>query len=56
MPQDIDRVVLNLINNVFYAVDEGLTLVDDIVKAHGGEIRVATNEKEGTEFITSLPL
>jgi signal transduction histidine kinase/ligand-binding sensor domain-containing protein len=112
--QDIGRVVLNLINNAFYAVDEkkklnedgyeptvtvstkknngkveirvidngsgipqkvldkifqpffttkptgqgtglGLSLSYDIVKAHGGEIKVQTKEKEGTEFIIILP-
>ena len=118
-PQDIDRVILNLINNAFYAVDEkkkqnqngyeptvamstkrakdksdsyrieikvkdngngipqkaldkifqplfttkptgqgtglGLSLSYDIVKAHGGEVKVTTKEKEGTEFIIQLP-
>ena len=28
----------------------------DIVKAHGGEIKVETNEKAGTVFIIQLPL
>jgi C4-dicarboxylate-specific signal transduction histidine kinase len=28
----------------------GLSLVYDIVKAHGGEIKVETKESEGTEF------
>ena len=27
----------------------------DIVKAHGGEIKVETREKEGTELIIQLP-
>ena len=113
IPQDIGRVVLNLINNAFYAVDEkkkhnqngydptvsvstkkingkveikvadngngvsqkvldkifqlffttkptgqgtglGLSLSYDIVKAHGGEIKVETKEGEGSEFIISL--
>jgi len=27
----------------------------DIVKAHGGEIKVNTKEAEGTEFIIQLP-
>ncbi len=27
----------------------------NIVKAHGGEIKVATRENEGTEFIITLP-
>src|SRR6185436_157760 len=114
MPQDIGRVILNLINNAFYAVDEkkkqvgeayeptisvstkktngkveikvsdngngipqkvvdkifqpffttkpsgqgtglGLSLSYDIVKAHGGELKVETKEGEGTEFIIQLP-
>ena len=118
VPQDIGRVVLNLINNAFYAVDEkkksydppeadtsyeptvtvstkkvgdkvlvsvkdngngipqkvldkifqpffttkptgqgtglGLSLSYDIVKAHGGELKVETKEGEGSEFIIQL--
>jgi two-component system, NtrC family, sensor kinase len=113
--QDIGRVILNLINNAFYAVDEkkkhtgdgyeptvsvstkklngiveisvkdngngipesikekifqpffttkptgqgtglGLSLSYDIVKAHGGELKVETNEGEGSEFVIQLPL
>jgi signal transduction histidine kinase len=34
----------------------GLSLSYDIVKAHGGEIRVETREREGTEFIVILPM
>jgi signal transduction histidine kinase len=115
IPQDIGRVVLNLINNAFYVVDEkskqnvagyeptvsvstkkvkdkvevrvadngngipqkildkifqpffttkptgqgtglGLSLSYDIVKAHGGELKVETKEGEGSEFIISLPV
>jgi signal transduction histidine kinase len=114
IPQEIGRVILNLINNAFYAVNErskqgvpgyeptvtvstkrnsgivaisikdnglgipqkvldkifqpffttkptgqgtglGLSLAYDIVKAHGGEIKVETKEGEGTEFIIILP-
>jgi signal transduction histidine kinase len=114
VPQDIGRVILNLINNAFYAVDEkkkkmgdgydptvsistkkfndkveisvkdngnvipqkvvdkifqpffttkpsgqgtglGLSLSYDIVKAHGGELKVDTKEREGSEFIIQLP-
>ncbi len=114
VPQDIGRVILNLINNAFYAVNEkkklsansyqplaeiktrklndkveiivsdngngipstikdkifqpffttkptgqgtglGLSLSYDIVKAHGGEIKVETKEGEGTEFVVQLP-
>jgi signal transduction histidine kinase len=115
IPQDIGRVVLNLINNAFYAVSEkvkqnihgyeptvtvrtkrindkveikvkdngngvpekildkifqpffttkptgqgtglGLSLSYDIVKAHGGEIKVETTEGKGSEFIIQLPV
>jgi signal transduction histidine kinase len=115
IPQDIGRVILNLITNAFYAVNEkkkgfggefeptvsvstkrndnqvlicvrdngsgipqkvldkifqpffttkptgegtglGLSLAYDIVKAHGGELRVETKEGEGSEFIIQLPL
>ncbi len=28
----------------------------DIVKAHGGELRVETKEGDGTEFIIQLPI
>jgi two-component system NtrC family sensor kinase len=114
IPQDIGRVVLNLITNAFYAVDEkkrsgiehytptvavttkketgkvfivvkdngngisqkivgkifqpffttkptgqgtglGLSLAYDIVKAHGGEIRVNSREGEFTEFVIQIP-
>ena len=33
----------------------GLSLSYDIVKAHGGELKVETKEGEGTEFIIQLP-
>src|SRR6185369_3646381 len=115
IPQDIGRVVLNLITNAFYAVDEkkkqhqngyeptvsvntkkingkveisvkdngngipakvldkifqpffttkptgqgtglGLSLSYDIMKAHGGEIKVETKEGEGSKFIVQLPI
>jgi signal transduction histidine kinase len=115
IPQDIGRVLLNLINNAFYAVDEkkksgienyepivslstkktndrveikvgdngygipqkiidkifnpffttkptgkgtglGLSLSYDIVKAHGGELKVETKEGEETKFIIQLPV
>ena len=121
IPQDIGRVVLNLINNAFYAVQIkqreapslyeptvsistkllitplgdggkvlisvndngngipqkildkifqpffttkptgqgtglGLSLAYDIIKAHGGELKVETKEGEGAEFIIELPL
>lgn len=34
----------------------GLSLSYDIVKAHGGELKVKTHEGEGSEFIIELPL
>ena len=120
IPQDIGRVLLNLYNNAFYAVNEkkkqsgneyeptitvstrrslsfgegrgevtikvsdngngipqkevdkifqpffttkptgqgtglGLSLSYDIIKAHGGEIKVVTKESEGSEFSIQLP-
>jgi signal transduction histidine kinase len=33
----------------------GLSLAYDIVKAHGGEIKVNTRENEGSEFTIQLP-
>ncbi|MEO6611626.1 MAG: ATP-binding protein, partial [Chitinophagaceae bacterium] len=121
MPQDIGRVILNLITNAFYVVNEkkkqgpvgyeptvtvstyknrppggkgaevviavkdngngisqkvldkifqpffttkptgqgtglGLSLSYDIIKAHGGELKVETKEGEGSEFIILLPV
>jgi signal transduction histidine kinase len=114
VPQDIGRVLLNLMNNAFYAVQErskkgeadyrpevvvstmqdgnqvkisvrdngggipdvirekifqpffttkptgqgtglGLSLSYDIVKAHGGELKVETREGEGSTFMIQLP-
>jgi signal transduction histidine kinase len=34
----------------------GLSLSYDIVKAHGGELKVNTKEGEGSEFIIKLPI
>jgi len=34
----------------------GLSLAYDIVKAHGGELKVKTTEGEGSEFIIELPI
>lgn len=34
----------------------GLSLTYDIVKAHGGELKVQTKESEGSEFIIQLPI
>jgi len=114
IPQDVGRVILNLITNAFYAVMQrkrqepdmeptitvttkktgetvlisvkdngsgisqkildkifqpffttkpvgqgtglGLSLSYDIVKAHGGELKVNTKEGEGSEFVIQLPI
>ena len=115
IPQDIGRVILNLITNAFYVVNEkskqgitgyeptvslstkkennkvlitvkdngngipqkildkifqpffttkptgqgtglGLSLSYDIVKAHGGELKVETKEGQGTTFTIQLPI
>jgi two-component system, NtrC family, sensor kinase len=115
IPQDIGRVLLNLFNNAFYAVNEGITgnpdsykptvsvstkkcddkvqiivrdngngipqnIVDkifqpffttkptgsgtglglslsyDIIKAHGGTLKVESKENEESEFIIQLPI
>ncbi len=29
---------------------------DDFIKAHGGEIKVETNEGEGAEFVIQMPI
>jgi len=34
----------------------GLSLAYDIVKAHGGEIKVETKDGEGSGFIIRLPI
>jgi hypothetical protein len=34
----------------------GLSLSYDIVKAHGGELKVKTKEGEGSEFIFQIPM
>jgi signal transduction histidine kinase len=34
----------------------GLSLSYDLVKAHGGELKVETKEGEGSEFIIQLPV
>jgi signal transduction histidine kinase len=34
----------------------GLSLAYDIIKAHGGEIKVGTKEGEGSEFVIQLPI
>jgi two-component system NtrC family sensor kinase len=33
----------------------GLSLAYDIIRAHGGELKVETKDGEGAEFIVQLP-
>ncbi len=58
----IPQIVLDKIFQPFFTTKPtgqgtglGLSLSYDIIKAHGGEIKVETKEGEGTEFIIQLP-
>ncbi len=58
----IPQKVLNKIFQPFFTTKPtgqgtglGLSLSYDIIKAHGGEIKVETKEGEGAEFIIRLP-
>ncbi len=44
------------IDSLQHATGLSLSLSYDIIKAHGGELRVETVESEGAEFIILLPL
>ena len=59
----IPQKVLNKIFQPFFTTKPtgqgtglGLSLAYDIVKVHGGELKVETNEGEGSEFIIQLPV
>ena len=59
----IPQKILNKIFQPFFTTKPtgqgtglGLSLSYDIVKAHGGEIKVETKEDEGTVFIIHLPI
>ncbi len=59
----IPQEVLNKIFQPFFTTKPtgqgtglGLSLSYDIIKAHGGEIKVETKEGEGSEFLIQLPL
>jgi signal transduction histidine kinase len=59
----IPEKVLNKIFQPFFTTKPsgqgtglGLSLSYDIIKAHGGELKVETKEGEGAEFIIELPL
>ena len=56
------RSLLNFTLQIFFTTKPtgqgtglGLSLSYDIVKAHGGELKVETKENEGTTFIFELP-
>ncbi len=61
-----DGIPNNIVNKIFQpffttkptgqGTGLGLSLAYDIVKAHGGELKVETKEGEGTEFIIQLPI
>ena len=53
------NTVLNQCSIIFYRAKEhaiGLSSGYDIIKAHGGEIKVETKEEEGSTFIIQLPI
>jgi signal transduction histidine kinase len=59
----IPRKVLDKIFQPFFTTKPtgqgtglGLSLSYDIVKAHGGELKVETKEGEGSEFTIQLPI
>ena len=59
----IPQIVLDKVFQPFFTTKPagqgtglGLSLSYDIVKAHGGELKVETKEGEGSEFIIELPI
>ncbi|HWH63493.1 MAG TPA: hypothetical protein VNS50_09480 [Ginsengibacter sp.] len=40
----------------FYPWPSVIQTIYDIIKAHGGEIKVETREGDGSEFIIQLPM
>ncbi len=42
--------------NPINQINHGSDICYDIIKAHGGEIKVETKEGEGVEFIIKLPV
>jgi signal transduction histidine kinase len=49
IPQDLSRVILNLLNNGFYAVADRMKKSEE--KGYKPEVRVTTEKKEGNIFI-----
>ena len=59
MPQKVlDKIVQPFFTtkSTGQGIGLGLSLSYDIVKAHGGELKVETKEGEGTEFTIQLPV
>ena len=59
----INMIILDKIFQPFFTTKPtglgtglGLSLAYDIIKAHGGEIKVESNEGEGAEFVIQLPV
>ena len=48
-------MVLHSTKNTGQGTGLGLSLSYDIVKAHGGELKVETKEEEGAAFVIQLP-
>ena len=51
----IDKIFQPLFTTNPTGEGTGLSLAYDIIKAHGGEIKVNTKEGEGSEFTIELP-
>ncbi|MGZ8538122.1 MAG: ATP-binding protein [Flavisolibacter sp.] len=61
LKDELNMMILNKIFQPFFTTKPtgqgtglGLSLSYDIVKAHGGELKVKTKEGEGSEFIIQL--
>ena len=60
----LSLILINNISSMFWykfkptgqGTGLGLSLAYDIVKAHGGELRLETEEGKGSEFIIQLPI
>ena len=47
---------MNKISEIHKSNKSVVQTINDIIKAHGGEIKVETKEGEGADFIIQLPL
>ena len=48
------KQIINHVNHLILEIR--VQTIYDIIKAHGGELRVETKEGEGAEFIIQLPI